>query len=53
MRVVYGYDVKTSHDFYVSLVDEAVRDLMHAVTGFFLVEFLPLLKYIPSKHAFA
>ncbi|KAF9468079.1 cytochrome P450 [Collybia nuda] len=48
LRVVYGYDIKTSHDFYVSLVDEAVKDLMHAVTGLFLVEFLPVLKHIPA-----
>jgi hypothetical protein len=49
LRVVYGYDVKATHDFYVSLVDEAVKDLMHVVTGLFLVEFLPILKYIPCK----
>ncbi|KAF9468084.1 cytochrome P450 [Collybia nuda] len=48
LRVIYGYDVKTTHDFYVSLVNEAAKDLTHAVTGLFLVEFLPILKHIPA-----
>ncbi|KAF8898846.1 cytochrome P450 [Infundibulicybe gibba] len=49
LRIVYGYDVKTQHDYYITLVNEAVRGLSLAVNvGSFLVDFLPSLRYIPA-----
>lgn len=50
MRVVYGYDIKSNHSDYVALVNEAMEGLSQAVhPGSYLVDFLPILKYIPCK----
>ncbi|KAF8876756.1 cytochrome P450 [Infundibulicybe gibba] len=49
LRVVYGYDVRASHDHYVSLAGKAVQGLLQVVsTGKFLVDFLPVLKHVPE-----
>ncbi|KAF9015058.1 cytochrome P450 [Cyathus striatus] len=47
--LVYGYKIQPENDYYVRLVDEAVRGLGQAVhAGSFLVDYLPFLKYIPA-----
>ncbi|KAJ7125680.1 cytochrome P450 [Mycena crocata] len=49
LRVVYGYDVQSENDYYVALADEAMKGLTQAVNaGSFLVDFLPVLKYLPA-----
>ncbi|KAF9462161.1 cytochrome P450 [Collybia nuda] len=49
LRVVYGYDVKSSHDHYVALAHEAIVGLSQTINvGSYLVDFLPSLRYIPS-----
>ncbi|KAJ7092623.1 cytochrome P450 [Mycena epipterygia] len=49
LRVVYGYDVQAENDHYVALADEAIQGLTQAINpGSFLVDFLPVLKYVPS-----
>ncbi|KAJ6571315.1 cytochrome P450 [Mycena capillaripes] len=49
MSVAYGIDVLPSEDPYVSLAYEAVETLSNAgVPGKYLVDSLPILKYVPS-----
>ncbi|KAJ6574328.1 cytochrome P450 [Mycena capillaripes] len=49
MSVAYGIDVLPSEDPYVSLACEAVKTLSNAgVPGKYLVDSLPILKYVPS-----
>ncbi|KAF7350121.1 Cytochrome P450 [Mycena venus] len=49
MSVAYGIDVLPSNDPYVSLAYEAVETLSNAgVPGKYLVDSLPILKYVPS-----
>ncbi|KAJ6621636.1 cytochrome P450 [Mycena sp. CBHHK59/15] len=49
LRIVYGYEIQPEDDSYVSLADEAMKGLTQAAnTGTFLVDFLPILKYVPS-----
>ncbi|KAJ7840998.1 cytochrome P450, partial [Mycena leptocephala] len=49
MSVVYGIEILPSNDPYVSLAYEAVETLSNAgVPGKYLVDSLPILKYVPS-----
>ncbi|KAF8189525.1 cytochrome P450 [Mycena galopus ATCC 62051] len=49
MSVTYGIDVLPSEDPYVSLAYQAVEGLSYAgVPGRYLVDALPILKYVPS-----
>ncbi|KAJ6622291.1 cytochrome P450 [Mycena sp. CBHHK59/15] len=49
MSVAYGIDVLPSNDPYIALAKEAVRSLSIAsVPGRFLVDSLPILKYVPD-----
>ncbi|KAJ7762871.1 cytochrome P450 [Mycena olivaceomarginata] len=49
MSIAYGIDVLPSEDPYVSLAYEAVETLSYAgVPGRYLVDALPILKYVPS-----
>ncbi|GJE84150.1 cytochrome P450 [Phanerochaete sordida] len=49
LSISYGIDVDPEHDHYVEVADEAIHAL--AVTGnagSYLVDYLPILKYVPS-----
>jgi hypothetical protein len=49
MQVAYGIKVQESDDPYISLSEEALKRLDEAsMPGTFLVDFLPILKYVPS-----
>ena len=49
MKIVYGIDVKDSGDPYIALAEEALHGVSEAATpGAFLVDILPILKYVPS-----
>lgn len=49
MKVVYGITVKDSADPYVSAAEELLEGLTASgVPGAFLVDVLPILKYVPS-----
>lgn len=49
MKVVYGITVKDSAEPYVSAAEKALEVLNAAGTpGAFLVDVLPILKYVPS-----
>ncbi|KAJ7293480.1 cytochrome P450, partial [Mycena rebaudengoi] len=49
LRVVYGYEIQSENDPYVALADEAMKGLTQAVNaGSFLVDFIPVLKHLPS-----
>jgi len=49
MKVAYGIDVQESDDPYIMIAEEAVNGAKQAaVPGAFLVDLLPILKYVPS-----
>ncbi|KAF8550950.1 cytochrome P450 [Imleria badia] len=48
MKVAYGYELAPSDDYYVTLVEHAVEGLMATFGVGFMVDLLPILKYIPS-----
>ncbi|KAF9061659.1 cytochrome P450 [Rhodocollybia butyracea] len=49
LKVVYGYQMQIKNDHYVNLADQAVRGLSESIAhGSFLVDFAPILSYIPS-----
>jgi hypothetical protein len=49
MRVSYGLPVLEFDDPYIALAEETVRGAAEAgIPGTFLVDLLPLLKYVPS-----
>jgi len=49
MRISYGHKISDQGDIYVTLADEAMQGLAKAgIFGTFLVDYLPLLKYVPS-----
>ncbi|KAF7358290.1 hypothetical protein MVEN_00878300 [Mycena venus] len=49
MSVAYGIEISPKNDPYIALADKAVEGLMTAlVPGRFLVDALPVLKYVPS-----
>ncbi|KAF8891878.1 cytochrome P450 [Infundibulicybe gibba] len=49
LKIVYGYDIKPENDEYVLLADEAAQGLTQVIAaGTYLVDFIPILKYIPD-----
>ncbi|KAK0469549.1 cytochrome P450 [Desarmillaria tabescens] len=49
MKTVYGYDVEPNGDRFVHLADQALTSIRVAgAEGTFLVDYLPILKYIPD-----
>ncbi|KJA21835.1 hypothetical protein HYPSUDRAFT_140077 [Hypholoma sublateritium FD-334 SS-4] len=49
MSVAYGIRVKDSDDPYITNAEEALKGLAEAgIPGTYMVDFIPLLKYIPS-----
>nr|GAT53684.1 predicted protein [Mycena chlorophos] len=49
MDIAYGITIKPTNDPYVSLANEAVDGLVYAlIPGRFLVDNIPLLKYVPA-----
>ncbi|KAJ7761965.1 cytochrome P450 [Mycena maculata] len=49
LRITYGYTVQSEHDPIVDLVNNAMAEFSECITpGAFLVDLLPILKYVPS-----
>ncbi|KAG7087440.1 hypothetical protein E1B28_013406 [Marasmius oreades] len=49
LEIVYGYRIKDNDDPYVNLVDNALVGLREAgAHGSFLVDYIPILKYLPT-----
>ena len=49
MKITYGIDIQESDDPYILLADESLRGADEtAIPGAFWVDFLPILKYVPS-----
>ena len=49
MSVAYGISVKESNDPYILNVEEALKGIAEAgIPGAFLVDFIPILKYVPD-----
>ena len=49
MKIGYGISVQESDDPYISIAEEALNGAAQAgIPGAFWVDFLPLLKYVPS-----
>ena len=49
MKIGYGITVQESDDPYVSIAEEALKGVAEAgIPGSFLVDLLPILKYVPS-----
>ena len=49
MKIVYGIIVQESDDPYISLAEEVLNGLAEAgIPGAFLVDMVPILKYVPS-----
>ena len=49
MKIVYGIAVQESDDPYISLAEDALDRLAQAGTpGAFLVDMIPIPKYVPS-----
>ncbi|KAF9017542.1 cytochrome P450, partial [Hymenopellis radicata] len=49
LRLTYGYDAKPVNDPYVTLVDQFVRRTAAAANpGSYLIDYLPILKWIPA-----
>ncbi|KAF9264353.1 cytochrome P450 [Marasmius fiardii PR-910] len=48
LEVIYGYQTRGSYDSYVKLVDKAIAGLNEAGVGKYLVDYFPILKYIPA-----
>ena len=49
MQILYGISVQESDDPYISIAEEALDGLAQAgVPGAFLVDLIPILKYVPS-----
>jgi cytochrome P450 len=49
LKVAYGYDVADEHDSYIALANAALQTFSQAsVFGAFLVDYIPMLKYVPS-----
>ncbi|KAH8822519.1 cytochrome P450 [Flagelloscypha sp. PMI_526] len=48
LKIVYGYDVKPGRDEYVDLIEAVNRDISEAAKpGNFMVDFIPILAYVP------
>ncbi|KAL0951326.1 hypothetical protein HGRIS_008031 [Hohenbuehelia grisea] len=49
LRVVYGYDTQEETDYYVALAGDAMEGLSQTTNaGSYLVDFIPILKYVPA-----
>ena len=49
MNIGYGISVQESDDPYISMAEEALDGLSQAaIPGAFLVDLIPILKYVPS-----
>ena len=49
MKIGYGITVQESDDPYVAIAEEALKGVAEAgIPGSFLVDLLPILKYLPS-----
>jgi len=49
LNAAYGYEVQSENDFYITLVHKAMQPLLSSVhAGNYLVDFLPILKHVPS-----
>ena len=49
MKIGYGITVQESDDPYVAIAEEALKGVAEAgIPGSFLVDLLPILKYVPS-----
>ncbi|KAF8560444.1 cytochrome P450 [Imleria badia] len=49
MKISYGHEISDKGDVYVTIADEAMQGLGKAgIFGTFLVDYLPLLKYVPE-----
>ncbi|THU98690.1 cytochrome P450 [Dendrothele bispora CBS 962.96] len=48
LKAVYGHKMARKNDYYVHLADLAVRSVAEALDGSFLVDYVPMLAYIPS-----
>lgn len=49
MSIAYGVKVKDSDDPYITNAEEALKGLAEAgIPGTYMVDFIPLLKYIPG-----
>ncbi|KIK52792.1 hypothetical protein GYMLUDRAFT_233260 [Collybiopsis luxurians FD-317 M1] len=48
LDITYGLDLSSDNDLYMDLVSEASASFRAAVDGGFLVDFFPILKYIPG-----
>ena len=49
MKIGYGIAVKETNDPYISVAEEVLEGLTQAgVPGTFLVDLIPILKYVPS-----
>ncbi|KAG6895072.1 hypothetical protein C0993_010209, partial [Termitomyces sp. T159_Od127] len=54
LRTTYGLDIKDKNDPYIELAEKATRSLFTAaVPGAYLVDLLPILKYVPDWMPFA
>ena len=49
MKIGYGIAVQDSDDPYISIAEEALKGIAEAgIPGAFWVDFIPILKYVPS-----
>ena len=49
MKITYGINVRDSDDPYISIAEEALNGIAEAANpGAFWVDFVPILKYVPS-----
>ncbi|TFY62373.1 hypothetical protein EVJ58_g3919 [Rhodofomes roseus] len=49
MQIIYGHSVVPEGDVFVTLADRALETLGHAgIFGTYLVDYLPLLRYVPA-----
>ena len=50
MKIGYGIAVQESNDPYISIAEKALTSVAEAgIPGAFWVDFLPILKYVPSR----
>ena len=49
LQAAYGYEVKSENDFYINLAEAAMQTLTVSVHSNYLVDFAPVLKFIPGK----
>ena len=48
VKVVYGFDVASENDEYIALIVKTLEAAEAFVSGTFLVEFIPWLRYVPE-----